>query len=277
MSISYFRRLVDRKEFSLFEASLLLVKNIVDPDLDLEKWSAEIDTLATYAADHISEVHGIEDKILLLADWLFGPDGAGFKGNRRYYGDPRNSFLNEVIDRRLGIPITLSIIFMETAERLGISLTGVGLPGHFVVGGYVQEGDPPILIDPFNQGKHLTLDDCSQLISQTTGYRGAFREEWLEPTPPKLILIRVLNNLRIAFMRQESWQNAISVFKHLQILQPEQATHYRDEGLIHYHIKQFHQAAILLEKYLELEPNPKDIDLIKSMVGEKLTDWARLN
>ena len=277
MSISRFRRLVNQKKFSLFEAALLLVRNIVDPNLDMERWTAEIDSLAMTAADHIIDADSAEDKILVLAEWLFGPDGAGFKGNRRHYGDPRNSFMNEVLDRRLGIPITLSIILMETAERLGIELTGIGLPGHFVVGGYIQNNSLPILIDPFNQGRQLTLEDCTQLISQTTGYRGTFQEEWLEPTSPQLILIRVLNNLRIAFMRQESWQPAILVFKHLQVLQPEQATHYRDEGLIHYHIQQFHQAAILLEKYLELESNPKDIDLIKSMVGENLTNWARLN
>ncbi|MFT7586167.1 MAG: regulator of sirC expression with transglutaminase-like and TPR domain [Cellvibrionaceae bacterium] len=277
MSVSYFQQLVKQEPVPLLEASLLLVKNIVDPGLDLNKWIAEIDSLAREAAGHIADFDTEEDRMLMLATWLFGPHGAGFSGNRRHYGDPRNSFLNEVLERKLGIPISLSIIYLETAERLGISLTGIGLPGHFVVGGIIKKGKPPILIDPFNHGKRLTLEDCTQLISQTTGYRGVFQAEWLQPTSSQMILIRVLNNLRIAFMRQENWQSAILVFKHLQILQPKQTTYYRDEGLIHYHIQQYHQSSILLEKYLELDPNAKDLDMIKKMVGEQLTRWARLN
>lgn len=277
MSIAHFRQLVAQENFSLLEASLWLAKNIVEPDLDFERWEIMIDSLAHEAADHIDEAGDTEAKILRLANWLFGPSGAKFRGDRQYYGDPKNSFLNNVLEQRLGIPITLSIVLLETAARLGIQLTGVGLPGHFVVGGYIHDNRPPLLIDPFNQGRQLTIEDCTQLIAQTTGYRGVFQKEWLEPTPPRMILVRVLNNLKIAFMRQENWPFTIAVFKHLQILQPWQPAHYRDEGLIHYHIKQFRQAVMVLEKYLELEPEPADLDLIRSMVDEHLADWVRLN
>lgn len=277
MSIYEFQQLVGQEHIPILEGSLLMVKNIVEPTLKLSRWVAEIDSLALSAAEQIADIKRPEDKIVSLANWLFGPQGAGFTGNRRFYGDPRNSFLNQVIERKLGIPITLSIICLETAARLGIPLMGIGLPGHFLVGGYIEGKELPILIDPFNQGKSLTIEECSKLVFHTTGYQGDFQTEWLQPTPPKMILIRVLNNLRVAFMRQEDWKASILVFQHLQLLEPHQATHYRDEGLVHYHIQHYHQTSVLLEKYLALEPNAKDVDLIKTMVGQRLTQWARLN
>ncbi|MFK7803711.1 MAG: SirB1 family protein [Anaerolineae bacterium] len=278
MSLSRFHQLINQDHPPLLEASLLLVKNIVDSTLDIEQWTAAIDDLAADASEHVSVADDVATQALDLADWLFGTAGAGFQGNRRHYGDPRNSFINQVVERKLGIPITLSIILIETAARLEIPLVGIGLPGHFVVGSQQVEVDGwPLLIDPFNHGKQLKRDDCAQLIAQTSGFQGQFQEEWLQPTSSKYILIRVLNNLRIAFMRQEDWASAILSFKHLQILDPEQASHYRDEGLVHYHIKQYLQASTLLEKYSELEPEAKDIDMIKSMVSEQLTKWAKLN
>ena len=281
MSIPKFQKIVKHHPVPLLEASLLLVKNIVDPSLDIDYWVLEMDSLAQKATTCLAGIESHEESVATLSDWLFGMEGAGFKGNKRHYGDPRNSFINEVLQRKLGIPITLSVILIETADRLGISLFGIGLPGHFVVGGYADEDryrkNRPILIDPFNHGKQLSLEECSQLIAHTTGYKGPFQEGWLQPTPTIMILIRMLNNLRIAFMRQENWEMAILVFKHLQILQPKQATHYRDEGLIHYHIQQYRQSSVSLEKYFELEPNAKDIGMIKTMVGEQLTRWAQLN
>ncbi|MEM8858920.1 MAG: tetratricopeptide repeat protein [Chloroflexota bacterium] len=279
MSMIKFQQLIRRRKIPLLETALVLDKNIYEPNLDIQEWIFVVDDLAEDALKVLGPISNKVEGVLNLGEWLFGPDpdGGGFKGNRRQYGDPRNSYMHEVLQRRLGIPISLSIIFIEVASRLDLQLSGIGLPGHFVVGGKIDGSSFPILLDPFNNGVRLSMQDCAALVAQTTGFSGRFEEEWLEPISSKLTIIRVLNNLRVAYMRVEDWDHSIKVIKHLQLLQPENGSHFRDEGLIHYHLGKFHQASTLLEKYLELEPNAQDIDLIKRTIGEKMTQWVRLN
>lgn len=274
-----FRQLIRRKQIPLLETALIVDQNIYAPDLDIQSWIFKVDDIAYEAFAALDHLTQPAERIIGLANWLFGPDpdGARFKGNRQKYGDPRNSYIHKVIQRRLGIPISLSIIFIEVGARLGLNLSGVGLPGHFVVGGYIEESSLPILLDPFNNGVKLTMQDCAALVAQTTGYTGQFEEAWLEPISTKLIIIRMLNNLRIAYMRVEDWDRSINVINHLQLIQPENGSHFRDAGLINYHVGRFHQASLLLEKYLELEPQANDVDLIKTTIGDKMNQWVRLN
>lgn len=279
MSMDKFRQLITPQRIPLLETALVIDKNIYAPDLNVQNWVYRVDDMADDAFKMLEHLEQPAEKIVGLAHWLFGPDpdGAGFKGNRQQYGDPRNSYIHEVIQRRLGIPISLSIIFIEVGARLGLKLAGIGLPGHFVVGGYAGDSNLPILLDPFNNGVRLTMQDCATLVAQTTGYTGQFEQGWIEPISTRLTITRMLNNLRVAYMRVEDWDRSINVIKHLQLLQPNNGAHYRDAGLIYYHVGRLQQASLLLEKYLELEPQANDVALIKTTIGDKINRWVRLN
>lgn len=261
----------------MLETALILSKNVATPNLDIPHWISEVDGLAQQAAAYVPAGVSEREKMTALMNWLFDPhtDGAMFAGNKKFYGDPRNSYIDQVIGRRLGIPITLSVVCIEVAKRIGLRFEGIGLPGHFVVGGYIDGMPLPILFDPFNNGKHITTEECAKLVERTTGYVGTFEEEWLQPANSTLIIIRMLNNLRVAFMRQENWPEAIAVLRHLQIIQAELPAHWRDEGLIHFHLGDMRKASELLEDYLSQKPH--DADYIKSNIGPEMEKWAKLN
>lgn len=277
MSIQQFRYLTSKPDVPLLETALLISKNIATPDLDIPYWVEEIKDIAGRASENLPSNLSGREKMTAVVNWLFDPHAAGeaFSGNKKYYGDPRNSFINEVLHRKLGIPITLSIVCVEVTTRLGLNFQGIGLPGHFVVGGYLEGEKLPVLYDPFNNGKHITTQECAKLVERTTGYLGTFEEEWLQPASNSLIIIRMLNNLRVAYMRQENWAEAITVLRHLQLIQAELPAHWRDEGLIHYHLGNFHKASELLEEYIS--QNPHDADYIKKNIGPEIEKWARLN
>ena len=142
-----------------------------------------------------------------------------FRGNSATYQDPRNSYLNEVIERRLGIPISLSVIYIAIAQDLGLPAHGVGLPGHFIVG--IRDNGDEIYIDPFHGGVRLFQADCVQLVREATGISGAFQPEWLKPVSPVVILTRMLNNLRNIYLHQADWTHALAVVERLRLLQPD--------------------------------------------------------
>ena len=128
-----------------------------------------------------------------LLSALFGEDGMGLHGDVEGYADPENSFLDRVIDRRRGIPITLSILAMAVGRRVGVPLVGIGMPGHFLVR---HEGLPRVMIDCFAGGRRLTSGDCEVIVRQIHGPEAEFDLAWLDPTPPRDIVVRVLTNLR---------------------------------------------------------------------------------
>ena len=151
-----------------------------------------------------------------LAAFLF--EDVGLRGNQDNYYDPRNSFLNEVIDRRLGLPITLSAIFLEVAERVGLDAEGIGLPGHFLVA--VRDGGMRHFLDPFHGGAWLTREELDDLIGAAGGGHRRLLREWLAPMSPDAILARMLLNLRGVYVQNEDWRQALAVVERLRFLQP---------------------------------------------------------
>src|SRR5262245_62176574 len=161
------------------------------PDLDVEAYLSE---LAGMAHEARALVRGsLETRVLGLCRYLF--HDMGFRGNVQEYYDPRNSYLNQVLDRRTGIPITLSIVAMAVGARAGLPLVGVGLPGHFVV--KAVAGAREVLFDPFHGGRLLTPTDCEHLVQQVTGLAFEATPAALAPLPLGLILMRLLNNLKV--------------------------------------------------------------------------------
>lgn len=179
-----------------------------------------------------------------------------FSGNLTDYEDPRNSFLNDVIARRTGIPITLSIIYMHVGRRLGLWLEGVNFPGHFLVRCKGMLGDPApsedIILDPFHGGIVLTERDCARLLAQHAGERARFDRGLLAPAFKAQILVRMLVNLKRAYAKTRAFARARDVSDLLLALEPTSLTELRDRGLLSYQLGQFGAALADLERYLAL-------------------------
>ena len=172
-------------DLDLAEASLLVAAH-AQPGLDVAAGLTRLDELA--AGCPAPTLDG-------LISYLFG--ALGFRGDAQRYGDPRNSFLDQVLERRKGIPITLSVVTMEVGRRVGVPFAGIGLPGHFLVR---HEGVPPALLDPFGAGRELTIEDCAELVRSIYGDAMEFTPALLAPVGPRAILARMLANLRQVYL-----------------------------------------------------------------------------
>ncbi|MEK7840950.1 MAG: transglutaminase-like domain-containing protein, partial [Pseudomonadota bacterium] len=193
------KMLVADQDLSLAEAALLLAKDEY-PGLDVDAYLARLDELATRVRVRLPEGANIEDTLVTMNQILF--DELGFAGNVDDYYDPRNSFLNDVLDRKLGIPITLSILYMDIASRLGLELEGVSFPGHFLVKFSTEEGD--VVLDPFSGGTPLTEEDLVERLEEASGNEmigGLSLNELLEATDKRDILVRMLRNLKGIYLR----------------------------------------------------------------------------
>jgi regulator of sirC expression with transglutaminase-like and TPR domain len=272
MSDDLFSIAVRQTEVDVPGAALLLAREIAYPGLLLQPYLEELKALAT-AARFVTLKGDELQQAASLAAYL--ADDAHFQGNVVAYSDPRNSFLNDVLDRRQGIPITLTIVYVAVARLLGLDAYGIGLPGHFIAG--VRAGSRRLLLDPFHGGNRLTVADCDRLVRETTGYQGPFERAWLKPAAPKAILARLLNNLRLIYLRLTDWQKALAVLERLRDVQPDEPAHLRDLGLVHYQQDAYYEAARYLEAYLEREPDSPEAAAIRQNLSDEFARWARMN
>lgn len=254
-------------------AGLLLAREIAYPDLDIPYYLEWLEDLAGEAAREMPAAGRLADKIEALSHFFFAE--CQFKGNVMAYSDPRNSFLNQVLERRLGIPISLSLIYVAVARQLGLTAYGVGLPGHFIVG--VEDGMEKLLLDPFHGGERVSMADCERLVAETVGYEGPLDPRWLEPVGPRAVLARMLNNLRINYIQRRQWGQTVAVLRHLRQVQPEAPEHLRDLGLVHYQQGELYPAAMYLEEYLEQAPETAEAQAIQQNLRNDFARWARLN
>jgi regulator of sirC expression with transglutaminase-like and TPR domain len=250
-----FARLVGRRESAvdLAEASLLIAQDAY-PDLEVGAYLERLDDLAEPLRPRWQAYAPLEDQLALLNEHLFGE--IGFRGNREDYYDPRNSYLNEVLDRKLGLPITLSVVYMEVARRLGLSVFGVGLPGHFIV--TAERDGTSLLLDPFNGGKVLTPQDCEGLVRESSENTVPFSDAQLAPVRKRQILTRMLNNLKNMYMTRDDPAAAWPVVEKMVCLNPDCAADRRDRGLVAYRLNNFAQARQDLRYYLDHRPDAAD-------------------
>lgn len=258
---------------SVARANLLFAREIAYPQLRPAAALAELEDLAEAAGRAVGGETDPAARALALAEYLFR--GLDFRGNAAAYSDVRNSYLNEVLARRVGIPISLSALYLHIGEQLELPVAGVGLPGHFIV--RVQTGEAHIFLDPFNRGATLGPEDCLHLVRAATGYKGKFDRRWLTPTPPRAIVARMLNNLRHAYVQAEAWPTAIRVLERLRWLQPEEPAHLRDLGMVFFRDGALRRAAELLNEYLVLAPQAEDADAVRQSRDLLWDEVARLN
>ena len=211
--------------------------------------------------------------IEVLNQFLF--QECGFSGNADDYYDPRNSYLNEVLDRHTGIPITLSLVYIEVARRIGLDLVGVGLPGHFIV----KQADPTtqVYIDPFNGGVLMTMDDCRARVAEMSRGSMEFQPAFLQPLSKHQVLFRMLNNLKHIYLKTGVAEKALWVIEMMLVLAPDSAGEVRDRSLMHYQLKQYRRASEGFRRYLVLEPAATDREDVLSWLQSAENQMARMN
>jgi regulator of sirC expression with transglutaminase-like and TPR domain len=194
-----------------------------------------------------------------------------FKGNREEYYDPRNSFLNDVLDRRVGIPISLAVVYIAVGERAGLPVRGVGMPGHFLVKYAPASGE--IFIDAFN-GRTLTRDDCAKMLEEMYGGTVEMRPALLEPSTKRQILARILNNLKSLYLSRGDLNRALAASDRIMLADPHLTSEWRDRGLILFQMRKDALALKDFSRYLAIRPEPDDAGRIKQLRGELI---SRLN
>jgi regulator of sirC expression with transglutaminase-like and TPR domain len=243
------------------------------PDLDVGAYLLHIHQLAAAVTVRLGTEPDVYRSIAALNYVLF--QERGFHGNRENYFDPKNSFLNEVLDRKVGIPISLSVLYIEVAQRIGLPLHGVGFPGHFLVK-YAGDNEE-ILIDPFNRGEIRSQESLETILHRSYGGRIAFDTEFVEAIPKKQILRRMLNNLKIIYLKEGNLIKALSVVERLNVLDPTSAEDIRDRGLIYLQLECFKQALEDLKSYLRLKPHAEDANAVTEQVAVLTRQVAQIH
>jgi regulator of sirC expression with transglutaminase-like and TPR domain len=241
------------------------------PDLDVEAGLAELDAMAHEAKAYLRG--GLDSRVEGLCRYLFHE--MGFRGNIQDYYDARNSYLNEVLERRTGIPISLSAVAMAVGSRAGLMVAGVGLPGHFVV--KVTLAGQEVLFDPFHGGRRLSVSDCEHLVYQVTGQPFQASPAHLRAVPLGHILTRMLTNLKAFYLHDADFRRAGRVIQRLRQLDPSDLRQGRDLGVCLFREGQYGQAIDHLAAYLQAFPAAEDAATIQKILQQARGQVARWN
>ncbi|MGQ4809739.1 hypothetical protein NKDENANG_03166 [Candidatus Entotheonellaceae bacterium PAL068K] len=254
-----FQALIERPqgESRLAEGALLIAQEAY-PGLDISAYLRRLEAMA----EAVKRQLGLELEprriVATINAHLF--ETQGFRGNQDDYYDPRNSFLNDVLDRKTGIPITLSVVYLDIGRHVGLPINGVGLPGHFIVQYTAQAAS--FWIDPFYGGAMLTREDCSARLHQIYGQATAWNDAYLQPVSDCDILRRMLYNLKGIYLHREDYKRALGVVERLLLVAPNLPTEVRDRGLLHYQLGHLEAALDDLQHYLQLSSNTPDAAMI---------------
>jgi regulator of sirC expression with transglutaminase-like and TPR domain len=227
--------------------------------LDVQHWLGRLDAFGHRAAERVTSDMEVDRAATAIARFLFEEEG--FRGNTEDYYDPRNSLLDDVIERRLGIPITLSVLYVAVAARAGLEAAGVGLPGHFIVRAVRRGRDR--LLDPFHGGKLLDRAGCEALVARVRPGGGPLDPRWLAPVTTRQILVRMLTNLKATYSALGDWARALGAVERIVLLLPDALEEVRDRGTLHARLGHGHAAARDWEAYLQGAPEASDAGQVK--------------
>lgn len=274
----------DESHIDLAHACLMIAEDAY-PGLQAEPYLGEIERMAlrlrTRAADRKAKAHFPEERVMALNQFLF--DELGYRGNAEEYYDPRNSYLNEVMARRTGIPITLAVLYMAVGRRIGLPLEGVSFPGHFLVRLRLRRG--VLVLDPFAGGAPLSEDELRTRLQRVIpkGVAGNVPvgelplEQLLEPATPRQILARVLRNLKAIYRDGDQPERMLEVLDRMLVVTPEASGELRDRGLVYQRLECYRAAQKDLTDYLEREPQAPDFEEVRVRLMEVSALCARLN
>jgi regulator of sirC expression with transglutaminase-like and TPR domain len=253
-------RRVEDERIKLARAALTIALTEY-PELDVDAYVGRIDALALRVRVRTSEPGEPAQTIAALNAVLFEEEG--FRGNRDDYYDARNSFLNDVLDRKLGIPITLSLLYMEVGRRVGFPLFGVGMPGHFLVKHYDVEGRQ-VLIDPYNNGRVLTPADCQRRLDEIYSGQMPLQPEFLMPVNRRQMLTRMLNNLKGVYLAGRNFRKALPIVDMILAIYPRSPEDVKQRAMLRYSLGNLRGAVDDLEDYLKMSPDASDADEIRA-------------
>ncbi len=261
-------------DINLAEAALLVATHAC-PGLDVPRYLARIDELGATLGSRIPADATVSQRIAALNQYLFGD--LGFAPNTEDYYDPRNSFLHDVLERRVGIPITLSILYIEVGHRVGLPLQGVSFPGHFLVKCALSDG--MVVLDPYSGGVSLGLADLRKRLREVQGgeVSRAIIAGLLGAAGKKDIILRMLRNLKAIYLREQEFDKALAIMDWIVAAAPGQALELRDRGMVYQELECSRAALADFEQYLRRTPAAEDAYEIRRRIIELQKEAARLN
>ncbi len=249
------------QNYNLVEKCLKLAQILEYPDLEISKYIEMINEIGKSLKMSIDKSDNTTYRISILNEHLF--QNHGFRGDTDDYYNPKNNFLNEVLEKKSGIPITLSIIYSEVAKHIDLDIRIVGFPSHVIVK-YNEE----IILDPFNQGKLLKIDDLHEILEKNYGGQVEFSPNFLDETSQEKILIRLVRNLKNSYANSYAYEKSLRCANMILALEPESAEDVRDKGILEERFLNHRPALRLLNQYLELNPDAEDVDFVLDLIND---------
>lgn len=265
----------DAQAIDLAEAALMIAK-MEYPDLEVSRYLQRLEDMAVRIQARLPYDATEVDSIIELNTLLFEEEG--FRGNHDDYYDPQNSYLNRVMDRKLGIPITLSILYIEVGRRLGLHLEGVSFPGHFLVKCVLPQGE--LILDPYGGGVSLTREQLKQQLRQMYGRQAISHAQllqWTTGANHKEILERLLRNLKAIYLHAGDLEKSLHTIELILMLKPDLPQEVRDRGHVYEQMECFRAALADFNRYLEADPGCPDAVDIRSRIIQLQQAVAKLN
>jgi regulator of sirC expression with transglutaminase-like and TPR domain len=270
----------DDARIDLAHACLLIAEDAY-PGLAVERYLGDIERLALRLRSRMPQAGAAEERVAVLNEFLY--EELGFRGNADDYYDPRNSYLNEVLDRRTGIPITLAVLYMILGRRAGLPLEGVSFPGHFLVRLRLRSG--VLVLDPFAGGMPQSEADLRSRLQRVIppGVAGDVPvadlplDQFVEAAGKRQIHSRLLRNLKAIYRDTDQPERLLAVLNRMLVVAPDAATELRDRGIVYQRLECYRAALQDLTQYLEREPDAADLDEVRARLMEVSARCARLN
>ena len=282
IALEAFESVINKEDarIDLARACLMIAQDAY-PGLEVERYLGEIERMAIRLRGRLPAAGGPEERVATLNQFLF--DDLGFWGNTEEYYDPRNSYLNEVINRKTGIPITLAILYMEVGRRVGLPLEGVSFPGHFLVRLRLRGG--MLVLDPFTGGAAQSEAELRERLQRVIPEGVADNlpvaelplDQFLEPASNRQILARVLRNLKGIYREADKPERMLDVLNRMLLVAPDASVELRDRGLVYQRLECWRPALKDLTDYAEREPEAPDLDDVRVKLMELSALCARLN
>ena len=257
--ISEWKSYVNNPNLNLIEKCLKLAQILEFSSLDIDKEVQKIINLGVSLKNSIVETKNHTYKISLLNEFLF--QTCGFQGDMEDYYNPKNNFLNHVIAKKIGIPITLSILYSELGKSIGLNLRIIGFPSHVII-----EGGEELMLDPFNKGKQVSLDDLQEILFRNYGEGVELIPEYLNEITTEQILIRILRNLKSSYNESYAYDKSMKCNLMILAIRPDSPDEIRDIGLLQERMLNYKKSIEFLDKYLKLDPNAEDADFILELI-----------
>lgn len=268
-------RHLDNPDIPLLSAALLIAKDEY-PSLSLADYETRLDGYATELRPSFVRAADDGARLTLLNRFLFGE--LGFAGDELDYFDPRNSYMNDVLDRRLGNPISLAVVQIALAQRLELPLQGISFPGHFLVSMPLEEGI--VVLDPFHRGRTLDLPELRRRARSELSARSVDDQRLarlLEPADHRDILLRMLRNLKASYEQREAFDKAVRCADRIVTLDPQAIDEVRERGLLYLKLGQHRAAATDLQRYLALAPHAEDREAVADQLATAVSQPLRLH